>query len=447
MAQTAILIGEAIEKWPSLRSEKFISFISGESSYSLKRRFALLLLPFFLNFPWSGSLLLHPTQFLLEPGIPTPSGGRWEILFFNPGGTSAPPLWIFSPFFLFLIATLVIEQLRSYAVLASTAMGIALALSQVVVTGHGGNGKVWTGPLIALAMIILLSPLLRFVQDELPKLREKKVGSIHLSAALLALITAISLIVTPIWSMTAGANSLVRGNEAGVTPAFVTALTQTPARPKTIIIKATEGSTTYFITRGNDLQLGDPDSVIATPDAITHAMEDLIAGTGITSGKTIGRYGINYLVLTAPISPAIARTIDGIGGFIRMSSTASGIVWKVMGASPRVLFIGQNNVKQMIPSSDITASGDVPGAGTIIVAEKFDNDWHLLLDGLPIPVQENSDGLPTFKIPNSGHVELSHDGTRHRAMISLQLLLLLVSIVMALPGGRRRREVPVEELV
>ena len=445
--QSALLASEGFRRFPELRSEKFTAFISGASSAALKRRFALLILPFLLTFPWSASLLMHPTQILLEPGIPTPSGNRWEILFFNPGGASTPPLWIFSPFLLFLFAALWVEQLRTFALRASVAMALSLALSQVVVTGHGGSGKVWTGPFIATAMIILLAPLLRYVQEEVRQLRERKLGASHLGMGLVAVVTGISLIATPIWVMTSGANSLVRNDQTSATPAFVSALAHTPARPKTIILKANANSTTFFITRGDELQLGDPDVIVATPDAITRAMRELIAGTGTTSSRTIGRYGIDYLVLTAPVSTDIARTIDGIGGFARMSSTANGVVWQVLGASPRLLFISETGSKLMIPSSDISASGSVPGAGTIVLAEKYDSDWHLLLDGLPIPVMMNSDGLPTFKVSKSGKVELTHDGTRHRALISLQLLILIVSIVMALPAGRRRREVPVEELV
>ena len=445
--QAGLLVIDGVRTLPDLRSEKFIAFISGARSAVLKRRATLLIVPALLTFPWSASLLVHPMQFLLEPGIPTPSGNRWEILFFNPGGTSTPPFWIISPFLLFLFAALWIEQLRTYALRASVVIALSLALSQVVLTGHGGSGKVWTGPLIATAMIILLPPLLRFVQEEVLHLRERKLGPTHVGMGVLAVISAISLVATPIWVITSGANSLVRNNQSSATPAFVSALANTPARPKTIIVKAGVNSTTFFITRGGELQLGDPDVIVATPDAITRAMRELIAGTGISSSKTIGRYGIDYLVLTAPVSNEIARAIDGIGGFVRMSSTANGVVWQVLGASPRVLFISASGARSMIPSSDFSASGSVPGAGTIVLAEKFDSDWHLLLDGLPVPVTMNSDGLPTFKITNSGQVELSHDGTRHRALISLQLLILIVCIVMALPAGRRRREVPVEELV
>ena len=440
-------VAEFFERLPSLREGGLFSFLESENSHSLKRRFALWITPFFLLFPWSGSLLRHPTQILLEPGIPTPSGNRWAILFFNPGGQTTPPLWIFSPFILFLIAAVWIEQLRSYAVMASVAIGISLGLSQLRVTGHGSDGKVWTGPIIAIAMIVLLAPLLRYFQEHLPDLQRKGLGAGHIGSALLALVTAISLIATPIWVITAGANSLVRGGEFRVTPAFVSALTQTDAKPKTIILKSTDESTSYFITRGEELQLGDPDAAIPMPIQILHAMDELIAGTGLTSAKVLGKYGISYLVLRAPVSLNVARTIDGIGGFIRMSSTADGIVWKVIGASPRVLFTSVTGGTQTIPSLDISASGDVDRRGTITLAEKFDKNWHLLLDGTPIPVTMNADGLPTFVLPSGGHIELSHDGTKHRALISIQLLILLIAIVMALPAGRRRKEVPIEELV
>jgi len=440
-------ITELIENSSILRTGGLFSFMESDGSASLKRRLTLWVTPFFLLFPWSGSLLRHPTQFLLEPGIPTPSGNRWEIFFFNPGGQTTPPLWIASPFILFLIAALWIKQLRSYAVMASVAIGISLGLSQLRVVGHGSEGKVWTGPIIAIAMIVLLAPLLRYFQESLPHLRERGLGAGHIGSALLALVTALSLIATPIWVITSGANSLVRGGEFRVTPAFVSALTQTEEKPKTIILKSTQDSTSYFITRGEELQLGDPDAAIAMPVQILHAMDELIAGTGLTSSKVLGKYGIAYLVLRSPVSLNVARTIDGIGGFIRMSSTADGIVWKVIGASPRVLFTSRTGGIQTIPSLDISASGDVDRPGVITLAEKFDKNWHLLLDGTPIPVLENSDGLPTFTLPTGGHIELSHDGTKHRALISLQLLVLLVSVVMALPAGRRRKEVPIEELV
>jgi hypothetical protein len=42
---------------------------------------------------------------------------------------------------------------------------------------------------------------------------------------------------------------------------------------------------------------------------------------------------------------------------------------------------------------------------------------------------------------------LIHNGVSRRAWISLQLIIVLTVIVLALPAGRKRREVPLEELV
>jgi uncharacterized membrane protein YfhO len=89
----------------------------------------------------------------------------------------------------------------------------------------------------------------------------------------------------------------------------------------------------------------------------------------------------------------------------------------------------------------------VPGSGSIILAEKYDNAWHLLKDGKIVKLEQNQFGQPTFKINEPGDISLTHDGTSRRAWISLQLIMILTVIILALPAGRRRREVPLEELV
>jgi hypothetical protein len=46
-----------------------------------------------------------------------------------------------------------------------------------------------------------------------------------------------------------------------------------------------------------------------------------------------------------------------------------------------------------------------------------------------------------------GEISLIHDGTARRGWVSLQLISLLTLVVLALPAGRKRKEVPLEELV
>jgi uncharacterized membrane protein YfhO len=98
-------------------------------------------------------------------------------------------------------------------------------------------------------------------------------------------------------------------------------------------------------------------------------------------------------------------------------------------------------------SSDKSSSAYIPTEGVIILAEKYDKAWHLLLDGKLIKVEQNQYGLPVFKIPNKGTISLIHDGTNRRAWISIQLIVILSAVILALPAGRRRKEVPLEELI
>jgi len=137
----------------------------------------------------------------------------------------------------------------------------------------------------------------------------------------------------------------------------------------------------------------------------------------------------------------LVREIDGIGGFARLSATTDGILWRVIGSSPRILFTDPSGNKTAINSQDVSAVANVPSAGTVTLAEKYDRSWRLLLDGRPIPLQRSSSGLPIFTIPQAGQITLSYDGTLHRALLSIELITLIFGIVMALPAGRRRRDV------
>lgn len=82
-----------------------------------------------------------------------------------------------------------------------------------------------------------------------------------------------------------------------------------------------------------------------------------------------------------------------------------------------------------------------------MLAEKFDKSWQLFLNGKAVLLEEHPFGIPMFKITEPGEISLTHNGTSRRAWISIQLIALITSIVLALPAGRKRREVPLEELV
>ena len=413
-----------------------------------KRLLASSLIPWILNAPWSVSLLVHPTQILHDPGFPLHNAtSAWHIFLFNLSGASGVPWWIFSPFVLFAFVVLFHPIFRIHALFAWAIFGCAVALSSTHITGHGSSGNYWSGSLIVFVEIILLGPALKILADVIPNLRKSSVGAGHFVTALSVLVALTSISFTGIWSITSGSQSLVSGSHEQVMPAFVASLATTDARPKTLVIRQEGPELNYFVSRGTDLALGEPDVVVPMPPELEDAIVGALSGTALTSSRIIGGYGIKYLFVKNPADPNLVRTIDGIGGFTRSSSTSSGVIWRVLAANPRVAMIASDGKISTLPSGSIGAQGEVETIGKISLGEKSDSGWKLLLNGQPVEISHNSNGVPQFILTEPGAINLLHDGTKRRALVSLELIALLAVIVLSLPAGRRRSEVPIEELV
>jgi hypothetical protein len=425
----------------------WIDLIESKAFEPIRRRFAVVITTFLLTMPWSLGALIHPTQFLIAPGIPVANGGTLQTLLTNPGGAGSPPWWVIAPLPLLVLLSSFIKSMRRASILSASLLGLAIVLNDFHITGHGATESVYVGALFIVIMIMVIPPILAVVPNVIPNLAARNLGLAHFAIAIATISSLFSTALVGGWALIGQSTSLVQSDQSDVVPAFVSALAQTPARPKTLVLSSQSDSTTFSISRGNPLQLGDADVATTAPAEIDRAITDLVAGSGVNSAKTLGSFGIHYLFLRAPYTAEIARAIDGVGGFTRMSSTNIGIVWRILGASPRVMLTNVQGKNTMIPAGDVGALGDAPSAGTITVAEKYDRNWRLISNGVNVPLQHATSGLPIFTIPASGKVTILFDGTAHRALISIQLLALLVAIVMALPSGRRRRQVPLEELV
>jgi hypothetical protein len=414
----------------------------------VKKRFTLFITPILMNVPLSLSFFLHPISRLKEPGLSVASGDQISTLLFNPGGESAPAIFIAAPFVIYLLIGLISSKYRKPAALALMAIALAATLSSYYIVGNSSAAeRIWVGPLIIFSQLIILFFTFTMADNLMPQLRRSNFGYKHIVSAFTVIVTAISIIILPLWAITVGANSLVRTDQEQVIPAFITDLGTTSAKPKTLVIRKGSEQLKYFITRGGDLQLGDPDIGGTTPDLVHTAIVELVNGIGATSSQVLGFYGIQYVFMKNPVDAAFVRTVDGIGGYTRSSATKDGVVWKVNNSHARVTY--QSNLGQYfgLDSTERTSSAFIPGSGSVVLAEKYDSNWQLLKDGKIIKLEKNQFGQPIFKINEPGEISLTHDGTTRRAWISLQLIAILVVIVLALPAGRRRREVPLEELV
>jgi hypothetical protein len=217
-------------------------------------------------------------------------------------------------------------------------------------------------------------------------------------------------------------------------------LSDTPGKPKTLVISKDSSGINYFITRGSDLELGDPDVTVGTPREIETAVDQMITGAGIGSSKVLGAYGIRYVYMRNPINQGLVRTIDGLGGFVRSSATSSGIVWRVVGSLPRLSLNDGSGNNIELAATDIGATTEVTSTGIVTLAEKYDGNWRLLINGKPTPLLKSPIGEPQFKVNELGKLSLEHDGTKRRALFSIEVIVFLTVTVLALPAGRRRKE-------
>jgi hypothetical protein len=266
----------------------------------------------------------------------------------------------------------------------------------------------------------------------------------HFAVALVMLISLSYSATASIWVFSAGASSPLKSDSGQVLPAFLAV----ESDAKTLVIRSVEEGgakvLAYYIARGEEIKLGEPDVVIENSKLITHAVEGLIDNTGTGSSKIFAALGIKYVFVMNPAQTGLIQTIDGLGGFNRASATDVGTVWKVSQPTGRVIFKDSNGKVSVLEMALGTVK--VPSEGKITLTENYSKSWRALSDGVRLERSENEFGLPEFQVTQAGEVVFLHDGTIRRAWLSLFLIALITSIVMALPAGRRRREMTDSEV-
>ena len=362
------------------------------------------------------------------------------LAFFNPGSLSGVPIWIISPMLFFLLITLFSKKFSDEGVIATGLLTLAVFISPLHITGHGSTAKFWAGSILVVAEALIIPRTLQVLTDLIPNLRISKLGIGHFVTSFVTLLSIVSMVLTVGWAVTVGADSNLKSGSPNVIPAFISSLSDTPGKPKTLVIAKSANEIIYFITRGSDLELGDPDVTVGTPREIEVAVDQMITGVGINSSKVLGTYGIRYVYMRNPIDQGLVRTIDGLGGFTRSSATNSGIVWKVFGSLPRLSLKDAGGATTQLNSTDIGAVDEINSVGTITLAEKYDGNWKLLLNGKSVPLSKSAIGEPIFNVSEPGKIYLEHDGTKRRALLSVQAIIFLTIVVLALPAGRRRKE-------
>ena len=415
----------------------------------LYKRLTILTLPLLLTAPYSLEAFIFPSRFLAEPGISTAGGDTNLVFLANPGGVGALPWWIISPVLLILLVSLFASNsVRTIAQYGVGFLSGAVFFSAFSISVHGNSAgtRVWVGTFLVGATIAAVVSAVIILDQLRAVLISTNIHFRHILAALLLLATALYSILTLSWSITAGADSPVQSNRATVMPAFLSAERET----KILVIREIGSenlkAVQYYISRGADIELGEPDVAPRQIPMLADAAQSLIDGSGITSSKVLAQYGIKYVFVKNPFDPNVIQTIDGLGGFARASATSAGIVWRVNGVIGRLVFTSTDGSQLLLDSGEVGARTTVPSLGNVTVTEAYDRSWQVLENGYRLDRTKSEFGLPVFTATEAGEISLIHDGTIRRAWLSFVLIAWVVVVVMALPAGRRKREISEKEL-
>ena len=412
------------------------------------RRVAIIVTPLIVCAPWSLEFILHPSRILLDPGINLPGGNVPSLVLANPGGVGSPPLWILTPITLIaLIATFVSRTARLGEV-ALFFIGYATILGSREVSGHGTfvPDQLWVGSLMVIPTLVALIAAVLMVDHYVPAISQAHIDFRHILLGATSAIAVISSVLSIGWWVTSANSAPLQKQTQSALPAFLRASAQTEDKFKTLVFRASDNKVRYFIAREGDLRIGEPDVITGLTPKVNKAVIDLVSGSGVSSSGVFAEFGIKYLFMARPVNEDLVRTIDGAGGFTRAASTDEGISWKVPGALGHISFLSSDGMYSVLPSGNIGAQGTLQSSGTVIVTEKFDQRWKMLLNDTYLEVKETENGVPRFIAPESGDFVIFHDATSRRGWISLQIIAFVSLIVLALPARRRRREMKEEEL-
>ncbi|MEJ6607568.1 MAG: glycosyltransferase [Candidatus Planktophila sp.] len=411
------------------------------------RRITVLLIPILISAPWSFELIIDPHRFLLDAGFFISGGGPNLALLGNPGGQGSLPIWLISPLTIVLsIAIFSSTRARFISEIGFAAILTSAILSSISITGNGTSVRtpIYSGSTIAIATISAVCAVVVMLDKLRDQLISTHINFRHISAAVLLAITAIYATASVGWLVTSGADSPLRTGKAVVLPPFLAIENDAKTmviRPRTV---AGESTLSYYLARGGDVLLGEPDLAPRERTQILNAVRELADGSGLSAGTTFAVHGIKYLYLKSPGDENLARVIDGLGGFTRASSTKAGIVWKNAGNTGQLLFKDLSGSDSVLTEGFLGVTINSPGELTL--TENFSRGWQAIQDGQRLKRTKSVDGMPVFEVTKSGLTTLIYDGTLRRAWVSWQIIIFVTVLVLALPAGRRRREIADVEL-
>jgi hypothetical protein len=250
----------------------------------------------------------------------------------------------------------------------------------------------------------------------------------------------------------------MRRAPAEAVPAFVAADAATTDAPRTLVLtQNSSGGVAYNLINGAGPVLGDADvspgvDVLARLDTQVAA---LASGRGGDEVDALAGFGVRYVLLSNTSTKEIVPVLDSEPGLRRVSSSGGEVLWRIDGTTSRARLIegtDQSTVPAATPGASSTSPyidervSDSPSSRTLLLGATSDGGWRAVatnertretvqLD--PVEAVGVYSWSQAFEVPpGNPTITVEFEGGLRSQAMSLQLVIVLVFFVLALPSRR-----------
>jgi GT2 family glycosyltransferase len=467
----AITVGTAFVPllWPMAVAGALVAGVALWSSVpALVRNLAIVVAtPPVLLLPWFIGVLEHPSQLLVEAGLPqpglvTPDLPAKSLLLLSPGGPGLPPYWVSAALLLGgLAALLAARRLRlivSGWIVALLGFATALLASRVTVTPAGGQPITpWPGVALAVAAAGLLlaaaaaADTLRRAPSADGRARAPRRSALRIPVAILALASCTAPVLAAAYWLMNGVSGPIGSASGQIVPSLVSATAGAGRQLRTLVLgtSGAGGRVSYLLLRGDSPPLSYPGitQVPSAQAALSRAVAALVApggGEAVDQSQQLARFDIGFVLMRAPVDNGLASVLDNVNGLSEVSMNPAFDLWRLSTLPSRVSVMEPSGAVVPVESGAVNVTGTPAPAsgGTVLLAEPA-GGWSAAVNGQALtPVPSPAGGwAQAFRLPaGGGTLTISRNALVHNLIMAFELLAFVVVAALALPGIRSTAE-------
>jgi GT2 family glycosyltransferase len=417
-----------------------------------------------LLLPWFIGVLSHPSQLLLEAGLPQPGLAEANLpakslLLLSPGGPGLPPYWVSGALVLTGLAALLASRRRmlivSGWVAALLGFATALLVSRASVTLPGGPPVTpWPGVALAVGAAGLLlaaaaaADALRRAPSASGRPQARRLTTARrLPVAILALVACTAPVLAAAYWLMNGVSGPIGPASGQIVPSLVAATAGAGRQLRTLVLGTSgpHGRASFLLLRGDSPPFSYPDvsQAPSAETALSKAVAALVApggGEAVDQSQQLARFDIGFVLMRAPINGSLASVLDNVSGLTEVSLTSTFDLWRLSTPPSRVSVLEPSGVVAPVESGAVNVAGaPVPtSGGTVLLAEPA-GGWSAALNGHALtPVRSPAGSwAQAFRLPSGGGtLTISRNALLHNLVMAVELLAFVVVAALALPGIR-----------